>query len=210
MERIDELIILKILFDMTNRFEKRREPFTFMLYLAIIGSVLLFLAIMLVFITKEVNNSDIPVHIPKVFWVSTAIILASSYTLHLANQTLKNEKFKYYRLNISLTLLFGILFILLQLIGWKQLLSLGITMSNNTGGMFIYVLSGLHIFHTLGGIVALGSANKDAFQRLNYVDSFVYSVNPPKQLKIKLISIYWHFIDILWLILFIFLLYHAS
>ncbi len=195
---------------MENRFEKRREPFSFMLYLAIIGSILLFLTILLVFIMKEVRNIDIPVSIPKVFWLSTALILASSYTLNQANKTFRNEKFRQYRLHIALTLALGILFILLQLLGWKQLLNLGITMSNNTGGMFIYVLSGLHIFHTLGGIIALVSANKDAFQRLNYVDSFVYSVNPPKQLKIKLISIYWHFIDILWLILFIFLLYHAS
>ncbi len=195
---------------MENRFEKRREPFSFMLYLAIIGSILLFLTILLVFIMKEVRNIDIPVSIPKVFWLSPALILASSYTLNQANKTFRNEKFRQYRLHIALTLALGILFILLQLLGWKQLLNLGITMSNNTGGMFIYVLSGLHIFHTLGGIIALVSANKDAFQRLNYVDSFVYSVNPPKQLKIKLISIYWHFIDILWLILFIFLLYHAS
>jgi cytochrome c oxidase subunit 3 len=86
----------------------------------------------------------------------------------------------------------------------------GITMSNNTGGMFIYVLSGLHILHTLGGLIALASANKDAFQRMEYVDSYVYSVNPPNQLKIKLISIYWHFLDILWIVLFLFLLYHAS
>jgi cytochrome c oxidase subunit III len=56
----------------------------------------------------------------------------------------------------------------------------------------------------------LASANKDAFQRMEYVDSFVYSVNPPNQLKVKLISIYWHFIDILWVAIFLFLLYHAS
>lgn len=193
-----------------NQLTKRREPFAFMLYLAIIGSGLLFLFLMLVFITKEVRNQDIPVKIPGVFWVSTLIILLSSFTLRGANKAFREERFRSYRLNISITLLAGVLFIVLQGLGWRIMLLAGVTMSNNTGGMFIYVLSGLHILHTLGGLIALASANRDAFQRMEYIDSYVYSVNPPNQLKIKLISIYWHFIDILWIILFLFLLYHAS
>ncbi len=193
-----------------NRLTKRREPFAFMLYLAIVGSGLLFFFLLLVFITKEVRNQDIPLKIPGVFWVSTFVIIASSLTLQGANKAFKEERFRSYRLNISITLLAGVLFIILQVLGWRKMLLAGITMANNTGGMFIYVLSGLHILHTLGGLIALASANKDAFQRMQYVDSFVYSVNPPNQLKIKLISIYWHFIDILWIILFLFLLYHAS
>lgn len=193
-----------------NQLTKRREPFAFMLYLAIVGSGLLFFFLLLVFITKETRNQDIPLKIPGVFWVSTFMIVASSLTLQGANKAFKEERFRSYRLNISITLLAGIMFIILQGLGWQKMLSAGITMANNTGGMFIYVLSGLHILHTLGGLIALASANKDAFQRMQYVDSFVYSVNPPNQLKIKLISIYWHFIDILWIILFLFLVYHAS
>lgn len=193
-----------------NQLTKRREPFAFMLYLAIVGSGLLFFFLLLVFITKEARNQDIPLKTPGVFWVSTFVIIASSLTLQGANKAFKEERFRSYRLNISITLLLGILFIVLQGLGWRKMLSAGITMANNTGGMFIYVLSGLHILHTLGGLIALASANRDAFQRMQYVDSFVYSVNPPNQLKIKLISIYWHFIDILWIILFLFLVYHAS
>lgn len=193
-----------------NQLTKRREPFAFMLYLAMISSGLLFFFLLIVFITKEARNQDIPVKIPGVFWFSTLVIIASSLTLQGANKAFKEERFRTYRLNISLTLLTGILFIVLQGFGWRKLLNAGITMSNNTGGMFIYVLSGLHILHTLGGIIALISANKDAFQRMEYIDSYVYSVNPPNQLKIKLISIYWHFVDVLWVILFLFLLYHAS
>lgn len=193
-----------------NQLTKRREPFAFMLYLAIVGSGLLFFFLLLVFITKEARNQDIPLKTPGVFWVSTFVIIASSLTLQGANKAFKEERFRSYRLNISITLLAGIMFIILQGLGWQKMLSAGITMANNTGGMFIYVLSGLHILHTLGGLIALASANKDAFQRMQYVDSFVYSVNPPNQLKIKLISIYWHFIDILWIILFLFLVYHAS
>ena len=189
---------------------KRREPFAFMLYLAMVGSALLFLFLIFVFITKESRNQDIPIKIPGMFWASTFVILASSATLYWANKAFRQERFRSYRLNISLTLIAGIFFIILQGLGWRKMLLAGITMSNNTGGMFIYILSGLHIAHTLGGLIALAFANRDAFQRMEYVDAYVYSVNPPNQLKIKLITLYWHFIDILWIALFMFLLYHAS
>jgi len=193
-----------------NRFTKRREPFAFMLYLAMVGSALIFLFLILVFISKEARNQDIPIKIPGVFWWSTWVILTSSATLYWANKAFRQERFRSYRLNISLTLIAGVFFIILQGFGWRTMLLSGITMSNNTGGMFIYILSGLHIFHTLGGLIALASANKDAFQRMEYVESYVYSVNPPNQLKIKLITLYWHFIDALWVVLFLFLLYHAA
>ena len=189
---------------------KRREPFAFMLYLAMVGSALLFLFLIFVFITKESRNQDIPIKIPGMFWASTFVILASSATLYWANKAFRQERFRSYRLNISLTLVAGIFFIVLQGLGWRKMLLAGITMSNNTGGMFIYILSGLHIAHTLGGLIALAFANRDAFQRMEYVEAYVYSVNPPNQLKIKLITLYWHFIDILWIALFMFLLYHAS
>lgn len=195
---------------MLNQLTKRREPLSFMLYLGILGSSLLFFFIVLVFVTKEFNNQQIRLKIPGVFWASTFVILTSSSTLQWANKAFKEERFRSYRLNISLTLIFGIAFMILQAWGWRQMILRGITMSNNTGGMFIYILSGLHLVHALGGIIALGIANNDAFKRMEYVESYVYSVNPPNQLKLRLISIYWHFIDALWLLLFIFLLYHAS
>lgn len=190
---------------------KRREPFEFMLYLAMAGSIILFLLVMFVFIYKEsFNQVNIQVPMQRIFWASTWVILFSSATLHWANKAFIEERFRSYRLNISLTLISGILFIILQFLGWKSLYNNNFSVQNNTGSMFIIILSGLHIVHTIGGIVALIFANRDAFRNLEYVDSFVYSVNPPNQLKIRLISIYWHFVDILWIALFLFLLYHAS
>jgi cytochrome c oxidase subunit III len=196
---------------MLNSLTKRREPFEFMLYLAMAGSTMLFLLVIFVFIYKEnFNQINIKVPILRIFWFSTWIILLSSATLHWANKAFRQERFRSYRLNIGLTLLAGIIFIILQFLGWYQFFSSGITLKNDTGGMFIFILSGLHVAHTIGGIIALVIANFDAFRNIKYVDSYVYSVNPPNQLKIRLISIYWHFVDILWITLFLFLLYHAS
>lgn len=69
-----------------NKFSKRREPFAFMLYLAIFGSALLFLAVFLIFLKKELINQNIPLVIPKVFWASSLVIILSSLTIFLAKK----------------------------------------------------------------------------------------------------------------------------
>jgi cytochrome c oxidase subunit III len=197
-------------YKMENALTKRREPLSFMLYLGIFGSVLLFAFIIFVFVQKELGMNDIPIKIPFTFWASTIVILISSITLFKAKEYLNSEHFPEFRWMTGASYFLGLLFLLLQLMGWTELLNSGITMSNSTGGSFTYILSGLHIFHTLGGVIALTFLVREAFRKTSYVDSYVFSVNPPNQLKIKLISIYWHFLDILWLLIFLFLLYHSE
>lgn len=190
---------------------KRREPFIFMLYLAMFGSFLLFFFILLVFINKEYTNTQsVEIFVPKTFWISTFVILLSSFSLWLAHLHSEKDSFNYYRFYLFASLILSGLFIYFQLIGWKTIFDSGLTMANNTGASFIYILTGLHILHTLGGIFALIYANYKAFVNINYIDSFVYSVNPANKLRLKLISHYWHFVDLLWVILFLFLVYHAS
>jgi cytochrome c oxidase subunit III len=193
-----------------NSLTKRREPFTYMLYLGILGSGILFLFIFLVFLKKEYSNQDIPVATPKIFWLSTATILLSSLGLFLSKSYVKAEKFSLYRLALVISFILGILFITFQIIGWQQLYQKNITIQNHTGASFLFILSALHIAHTLGGLIALAMTVFKAFKHASYVDSFVYNVNPPNQLRLKLVSIYWHFLDIMWLIIFLFMLYHAS
>jgi cytochrome c oxidase subunit III len=193
-----------------NIFSKRREPFAFMLYLGIFGSCLLFFFIFLIFLKKEIINQNIPLQLPKVFWVSTLIMILSSVSLVLSKKYLEIQKFISFRIAFTSSFILGILFLVFQIIGWKQLLNSGLTMSNNTGASFLYILSALHLAHTLGGIVGMSLTLAKAYKNTKYVDAFVFSVNPPNQLNLKLISIYWHFLDILWLVIFLFMLYHAS
>lgn len=195
---------------MANFFSKRREPFQFMLILGMVGSGLLFFFILFVFILKEIKNQQVSVPLPVAFWFSTFFIVFSSFTLNEATKAFKNDNFSRYRLGVSATYVASLLFLGTQLWGWNALFLRGITLANHTGGSFVYILSGLHILHTLGGVIALSFALRDALRHRTYIDSFVYSVNPPNQLRLKLIAIYWHFIDVLWLVLFLFLLYHAS
>jgi cytochrome c oxidase subunit 3 len=190
-----------------NPFTKRREPFQFLLWLGITGSVLIFTVLVAIYMLRKTAPNWVSVPLPSLFLISTAVILLSSLTLHLANNSFRSDGFVRYRVLMGSTLGLGVLFIILQLLGWQQLISGGVSMSNNPSAGFIYVISGLHILHILGGVVALGLAVIDSLKNYNYVDAFVYSVNPPNQLKIRLITLYWHFVDVLWLILFAFLVY---
>ncbi|GAB3897312.1 cytochrome c oxidase subunit 3 [Spirosoma agri] len=193
---------------MSNFITKRREPFRFMLWLGIASSVMLFTMLLVTYVIRRTAPDWTDVKLPNVFLISTFVIILSSFTLNNANQAFRHERFSSYRTNIATTLVLGTLFILLQGWGWRQMILAGIKMEGNPSGSFVYVISGIHLVHILIGLIFLVIALAEALRRRPYVDSFVYSVNPPNQLKIRLITLYWHFVDILWVGLFIFLLIH--
>jgi cytochrome c oxidase subunit 3 len=189
---------------------RRREPFAFMLGLGIIGIGLMFLAFLLVYLIRKSGDDWGSFELPKVFNLSTAVILASSFTLHYANVYVRKDNFRAFRLMLGSTLVLGGLFCFLQILGWMQLQNQGIYLKSIVSAGFLYVISGIHLLHIAGGLVFLAFAFGQALRHAAYIDSFVYHVNPPNQLKLQLITRYWHFVDGLWLFLFLFFLYQHS
>ena len=189
---------------------RRREPYRFMLLLGIFGSVLFFLLLTLVYLSRKTASDWSSFQLPGVFWFSTLIILLSSFSLHQANVAFRREQFFIYRVQMGMTLTLGFTFITMQFLGWSQLIEYGITLSRSPAGAFVYLLSGLHMIHILGGLIFLVVIFVETLRRTSYVDSFVYSVNPPNQLKIRLATMYWHFVDVLWICIFLFLWYQHS
>jgi cytochrome c oxidase subunit III len=179
-----------------------------MVWLGIGGSVLLFTVLLGIYIVRQTGPGWSDVALPNVFVMSTLVILLSSLTLHNANRAFKHEQFSVYRINMATTLALGTLFILLQAWGWRQMIRSGVGLEGNPAGGFIFIISGLHLLHILIGLIFIAITLLEALRRKAYVESFVYSVNPPNQLKIRLITLYWHFVDVLWIVLFVFLLFH--
>jgi len=179
-----------------------------MLWLAIAGSVFIFTILLAAYIVRKTGTDWRNVPMPKVFLASTAVILASSLTLHIANGAFRQDRFAQYRLYMGTTLFLGVLFVVLQVLGWHELTLKGVYLETTISGSFLYLLSGLHLLHIVIGVALLVIAFVEAVRRMPYIDIFVYSVNPPNQLKIKLITLYWHFVDVLWVYVFLFLLYH--
>lgn len=195
---------------MSNFVTKRREPFRFMIWLGIASSILVFTMLLVAYIVRRTGSDWADIKLPNVFLVSTGVILLSSFTLNNAVQAFRHERFSSYRTNLGTTLVLGTLFMLLQGWGWRQMIQAGITLESNPAGSFIYIISGIHLLHILIGLIFLAIMLVEALRRRPYIDSFVYSVNPPNRLKIRLITLYWHFVDILWFGLFIFLLIHQG
>ncbi len=196
----------------TGFFRRREDFLSFMLGLAFVGTGIIFFIIVSSYIFLTVKNADVwqTFSLPKVFWASTIIIALSSYTLYIAKKSLEKDEFKQYRYALAATFSLGVLFCLLQIWGWQIMASTKVFFQNSIQGSFLYVISGLHLLHIVVGLILLAMIFRDAIKYKSYIDAFVYSVNPPNQLKIKLICRYWHFVDILWVVLFLFLVFQHS
>jgi cytochrome c oxidase subunit 3 len=188
-----------------NPFTSRREPIGFMLWLGVIGSSLVFVSIFITCLLRMQGTNSHFIALPDMFWLSTLVILFSSILLHEANLAFSQERFLHYRLFLGATLSLGITFMLLQGIGWLEMIDNGFFINRNTSTGFVYLLTGLHLVHILGGVIYLFMMFQKALKNSSYVDSFVYSVNPPNRLRLKLITRYWHFVDALWLVVFLFM-----
>ncbi|MCE7067293.1 heme-copper oxidase subunit III [Dyadobacter sp. CY326] len=189
-----------------NPFTKRREPLGFMLWLGVIGSSLLFTSIFIIFLVRMHRETSHMIVLPDMFWLSTLVILFSSITLHEANLAFTSERFLHYRVFLGATLLLGLTFILLQIGGWAEMHNAGVFERVTTSGGLIYLLTGLHLIHIVGGVIYLAILFQKAIKNRSYIDSFVYSVNAPNRLRVKLLTRYWHFTGALWLVVFLFLI----
>ena len=134
-----------------------------------------------------------------VFWYSTAAILLSSLALQMALRSFKQREMNRYRQLMAVTVLLGIVFMVLQWNGFMQLWNSGIQFKGVAGaGQFLYVIFGLHALHVLGGVIALIVMVLKTF----FGKTKVYSST-----GVEVMATYWHFVDMLWLYLFIFFIW---
>ena len=151
------------------------------------------------YIVRQAAGNWIEFRIPDIFFASTAVMLASSVTLHASFSAFKRGHANQYRFLLLASLILGIAFVVLQYIGWTDLYSIGIALDGNPGGSFFYVISGIHAAHVIGGIFALVVAVLHAF-------SLTYKPTEKRRRRFQLVVHYWHFVDFLWLYLFLFLM----
>lgn len=174
---------------------QRIHPKKFAMWLAIASMIMLFAGLTSAFIVRAAAGNWVNFRLPTIFWISTLIIIASSATMHWALTSYKKYNYNHYRIGIALTLLLGCAFAVTQYLGWFKLASIGVFVDGNPSGSFVYVISFVHLLHILGGLVALFVA---------LIISLVKPFHPKRLLNVQLIATYWHFVDALWIYLFIF------
>jgi len=179
--------------------QKRKiHPHKFTLWVAIGSILMMFAGLTSAYIVKRSQASWLMIEIPMMFWYSTATILASSVTVQLALKALKKREIINYRRLLVVTAVLGVLFIVLQIAGFRQFAAQDIRLigaGSNASYSFLLAISGLHGIHVLGGVVALVVI---AIRALNS------STRNYSSVPLEIAATYWHFVDALWIYLFIF------
>ncbi len=175
------------------------HPHKFALWAAMGSILMMFAAFTSAYIVKQSAGNWLEFTIPNIFYFSTGVLIISGIFLHRSFLAFKSADEKTYKLSLIIAFVLGILFIVLQYQGWLALYSIGVDLKGNVSGSFFYLLSGVHLLHVLGGLAAMVVA-------LIYAYTLKFSVTDKRIRRFDLVVNYWHFVDILWIYLFIFLL----
>lgn len=172
-----------------------------LLWVAIASIVMLFAGLTSAYVVRADNGNWLLFNLPNAFYLSTAVIVASSITLFMSLQLAKKGNKTGTIIGVLLTFILGIVFTFTQFAGYSELTAKGIVFAgkySNAAGSFLYALTGLHLLHLFGGLISLF---------VTLINSMRGKYTVGNTLGLELTSIYWHFLDILWVYLFLFLYY---
>ncbi|MEL6637343.1 MAG: cytochrome c oxidase subunit 3 [Bacteroidota bacterium] len=182
------------------------HPYNIYLMLTLAGIVVLFIALSASFIYSRVEGNIPVIKLPPIFLFNTLILLGSSATLIWAKRCYLSDHTENYQKALIYTIVLTLIFMIAQFIGWQQLFASNIFINTNNGAAYLYLISGLHFAHVIAGLPFLILFLWTARKRMKEpVSVLVYFSDPEKKLKLRLLTIYWHFLDILWIYLVLFL-----
>lgn len=194
-----------------NRME-RVPPLLMLLYLGLVGIGVLFLILLGAYIQTRLS-SGVPTGLysfPRFFSLSTLVLVGSSYTLSQAARLYRNDDMHALARCLGATFLLGLTFTGLQLMGWRELMQQGVYFQGDASGTYVYLISALHVAHLLAGMLFMSAL----FLRVLHVArdgvrTLLFIRNPYRRLQLRLLSMYWHFMGGLWVLMFsIFLFFY--
>jgi cytochrome c oxidase subunit 3 len=207
-----------------EKLEFNRKAKRSLLWLGIVSIIMLFAGLTSAYMVRQGEGKWVQFALPNLFIVSTVIIILSSVSLQWALVSLKKDNLANLKIGVFIAFILGIGFIVCQYLAWKELVSQGIyfvgtvkdittdftyipagkeTLKDaadigNVAASFLYVITGLHAAHLISGILALAvvlvKSLREKYSSTNYNG-------------VTVCAIYWHFLDALWIYLFLFLLY---
>jgi cytochrome c oxidase subunit III len=168
------------------------------IYAAMASISMLFISLTLIFVVRlKVAAGWAHTPLPSILYLNTILLAVSSGTLERARSALSSDSMSAFRGWLYLTLGLGLAFIGGQWSAWHELAAAGVYLAGNPSGAFFYVITAAHALHLLGGIIALA-----------------YLVAKTREIRwglkrrtvVDVTSIYWHFMDGLWIYVFALLL----
>ncbi len=182
----------------TIKTQRRKiHPHKFALWVAMASITMMFAGLTSAYIVRQAQGNWRIYDLPGIFTISTAVILVSSITMAMGLKAFKNRAMPRFKALITVTLILGILFMCLQYAGFSQLYAENIRVDGNPSESFLFIIAGLHLLHILGGIVAL---------LIVFFKSFRTRIKVYNATGLEIVASYWHFVDVLWIYLFVFFL----
>jgi cytochrome c oxidase subunit 3 len=166
------------------------------LWVLLTGIVMLFAGLTSAYIVLRGVPTWQNIEMPVLLWFNTIVLIASSLTIDLSRRAVSRNRIPVMQKWLIASGLLGLAFIAGQLVAWQQLVNAGVFLPSTLHSSFFYILTGIHGIHLLGGIVGLGYVLRLAIRnRLT-----VFNSEP-----LRLCATYWHFMDGLWVYLFLLL-----
>ncbi|AMM50070.1 cytochrome oxidase subunit III [Rufibacter sp. DG15C] len=180
--------------------QRRINPLIFMLALLLVSIIMMFAAFTSAYIVRREEGNWLEFDLPSVLLVNTIVIVLSSIFMQWAYVSAKRDNLKNLKIALLLTIVAGAAFLVGQWEGWGQLVQDKVFFGGSTAnpsGSFLYVLTGVHAFHLITGLV---------FLIIVVISALKYKVHSKNLTRIELCTIYWHFLGALWIYLYVFLI----
>jgi cytochrome c oxidase subunit 3 len=179
---------------------RNERSYKLLLLFAMLSMTMMFAGLTSAFVVSKsradwLKNFELPV----AFYISTAVIIGCSLTFHLAKKAIQKDNRNATTSFLLGTLALGILFVVLQFIGFGQIVAAGYYFTGSASNItttFLYVVTIAHMAHLAGGLISL---------LIIIYNHFKQKYNSTQTLGIELGAMYWHFLDLLWVYLFLFL-----
>lgn len=168
----------------------------FALWLFIVSVCMLFAGLTSAYIVKKSDGRWLQFDMPDMFLYSTLVLVLSSVAMHWTYLKAKDNSLKAVKIGITATAAIAIAFFYMQYLSWVKLVAQDVFLVGNPSGSFVYIFSGLHLAHLIGGLV---------FLLVVFLDTMNYKVHSKSMLAIEMCTTYWHFLGGLWIYLYLFL-----
>jgi cytochrome c oxidase subunit III len=175
---------------------KKIHPHKFTLWIAIGSIIMMFAGLTSAYVVRRSQANWTAYELPVVFWYSTVAIVLSSLTMMLALRNFKQRSMVNYRRLLTATFILGVVFIVLQAVGFTQFIKAGLALGKTNSVDYLYVIVSLHALHVIGGVIALA---------VMFAKAFSVKIRNYSSVPVEVMATYWHFVDILWLYLLLFL-----
>lgn len=179
--------------------QKSKRAKKMMLYVGIGSLIMSFAGLTSAFIVSSKREDWLKdFELPEAFTISTIVIIVSSISMFFALRSLKKQHRQGATIGLLITFVLGLAFVFFQLQGYREIIDSGYHFTGATSNVtmsYIYLISALHIAHVVAGLISLIVVIYNHFkQKYNHIEYQGF----------ELAAIFWHFVDILWLYLFLF------